>query len=85
MRQVCTSTRVQICPDQGEKSAFATKGPLQAKFTALEQTFYIQGGNVNAALRRHHDAIQQLARDEWPASEAQEPHVTSLDDAEVAQ
>lgn len=24
---------------------------------------------MNAALRRHYDAIQQLARDEWPSTE----------------
>ncbi len=24
---------------------------------------------MNAALRRHYDAIQQLAREEWPADE----------------
>lgn len=47
--------------------------------------FYSQGGTVNAALRRHHDAIQQLARDEWPADEAQESRVTSADEAEATQ
>ncbi|MDZ8202084.1 hypothetical protein RZO50_11205 [Microbacterium sp. SSW1-59] len=40
---------------------------------------------MNATLRRHHDAIQQLARDEWPADEAQETHVTSVAETEVTQ
>lgn len=28
---------------------------------------------MNTAQRHHYDAIQQLARDEWPADDEQEP------------
>lgn len=41
---------------------------------------------MNAAQRRHYAAIQQLARDEWPAErplEADPDNRSELDEAEV--
>ena len=39
---------------------------------------------MNAALRRHYDAIQQLAREEWPANDEQERATVPRDEAEAA-
>ena len=36
---------------------------------------------MNAAQRRHYDAIRQLARDEWPADEIPDPTPTLGDNA----
>lgn len=38
---------------------------------------------MNDSLRRHHDAIQQVARDEWPTDETQRSHVTPVDEDEA--
>lgn len=54
------------------------------KFTHSNKASKDWDNRMNAAQRRHYDAIQQIARDEWPVNE-QRPEDRAGDELKTAQ